>query len=83
MPVGQQIMPVSCNPEDLAGEAACFTCGLSEQQISGIQTYLLAKIAGGSTDPTVLLSEARCFLCLNEDQKRSIQVNLLCKILNL
>lgn len=49
-----------------------------------IQTYLLAQLAGGSTDPSTLANEARCISCMNFSSKQllEIQIYLLCQIAN-
>jgi hypothetical protein len=46
-----------------------------------IQTYLLAVIAGGSTDPGVLAAQAKAFQGLNGRQLE-VQSFLLCQIVN-
>lgn len=73
-------MPVSCTAADLAEAAKCFTC-LSPADHAAIQTYLLATIAGGSTDPATLLAAAKCFTCVPDSELKRIQVYLLCAIL--
>jgi len=62
--------------------AKCFLCGPNEEQRQAIQTYLLAVMAGGSTDPFVLLSDAKCFLCLSREQQVAVQSYLLCQVAN-
>jgi hypothetical protein len=73
-------MPISCTPEDLAAAAKCFSC-LDTQSMLAIQTYLLAVIAGGSTDPGVLAAQAKAFQGLNGRQLE-VQSFLLCQIVN-
>ena len=75
-------MPVSCESNSLLTGAACFGCLDSEQSIA-VQTYLLAVLAGGSLDPQALLEQAVLYLDLTPDQRQSIQVSLLCQIVNL
>jgi hypothetical protein len=75
-------MPLSCTPSDLAAEATCFECQLSDAQRAAIQTYLLAVIAGGSTDPQTLLTAASQFQNLSGVQLAQIQAYLLCAIVN-
>lgn len=71
-------MAISCTAEDLAEAAKCYAC-LTPKQKEAIKTYLLAVIAGGSTDPATLMEEAKCFLCLTEHQLKAIQVYLTCQ----
>lgn len=47
-----------------------------------VQTYLLAVLAGGSTDPNVLAEQAKCFKCLSTTTLLEIQVYLLCQLVN-
>jgi len=74
-------MAVSCEPADLAEAAACFTC-LTREQKELVRLYLLAVIAGGSTDPATLATEAACFVCLDENQKKLVNTYLLCQAAN-
>jgi hypothetical protein len=75
-------MPISCSPSDLAAESSCFECGLSEANRSAIRTRLLAVMAGGSTDPQALLTEASAFQNLTLTQLAQIQAYLLCALVN-
>jgi len=64
-------------------EAKCFSNCLSEQEREAIKTLLLARIAGGSTDPQTLLAAAKCFLnCIPYGFFKPIQTYLLCQIVN-
>jgi hypothetical protein len=64
-------------------EARCFSNCLSEQEREAIKTLLLARIAGGSTDPQTLLASAKCFLtCVPYGFYKAIQAYLLCQIVN-
>lgn len=74
-------MAVSCTPEDLAAAAKCYTNCLSTETMLAVQTYLLAVIAGGSTDPAVLVQEAKAFQALRGRQLE-VQSYLLCQIVN-
>lgn len=73
-------MALTCDASDLAEAAKKFTC-LSPDMREAVKTYLLAVMAGGSTDPAVLMPLAACFKCV-PDQK-ALQNYLLCQILNL
>ena len=75
-------MPLTCTPQALSNEAACFESQLSEAQRSAIQTYLLATISGGSTDPQTLLAAAAQFQNLSGQQLAQISAYLLCAIVN-
>jgi hypothetical protein len=70
---------MACDPESLSISSACFDC-LDDQMMMAIQTYLLAVIAGGSTDPNVLQSEAKAFQGLSHKSNLEIQAYLLCQI---
>lgn len=74
-------MPVTCTTSALAEAAKCFTC-LSPADHAAIQTYLLAVIAGGSTDPATLLASAKCFTCVPDGELKRIGVYLLCQAAN-
>lgn len=72
-------MAISCDTNDLASVAKCFTC-LSPVTQQQVQTYLLALIAGTSTDPDTLADAAKCFDCLSPATLQQVQVYLLCQI---
>jgi hypothetical protein len=74
-------MATECTPSVLVAGAKCFDC-LNGKQRDLIKTYLLAVIAGGSTDPATLLALAKCFDCLSRKQLRMVQAYLLCQIVN-
>ncbi len=74
-------MAISCTPADLAAAAKCFQCLPSEQK-QWIDTYLLAVIAGGSTDPNTLANAAKCFQCIPEGALPRVMAYLLCQIVN-
>lgn len=74
-------MAVSCEPADLAELAKCFMC-LTPDEREAIKTYLLAVIAGGSTDPETLAESAKCFKCMDLPTHKAVQNYLLCQILN-
>jgi hypothetical protein len=73
-------MSISCSPSDLALAAKQFR-GLPPEVRQAIDTYLLAVIAGGSTDPKVLARQAECF-CLPPNVTRNVQAYLLCQAVN-
>lgn len=62
-------------------DSACFQCLTPAQQLS-IQTYLLARDAGGSLDPKTLLKDAtdNGFTTLTPSQNEAISAGLLCDI---
>lgn len=72
-------MAISCSPSDLAQAAKSFK-GLSSGQLQWIDTYLLAVIAGGSTDPETLAEAAKCYQCIPQGMLRRVQAYLLCQI---
>lgn len=73
-------MADSCDTSEFSELAKRFTC-LSPDMREAVKTYLLAVMAGGSTDPAELMAQAVCFKCV-PDQK-ALQNYLLCQILNL
>lgn len=69
-------MPLTISrPAALAAAAACF-CSSPAFQRAQI-TYLLAVLAGGSTDPKALAFAARCWNCVSERMLLADQVYLL------
>lgn len=72
-------MAISCTPADLAAAAKNFQ-GLPSEQKQWIDTYLLAVIAGGSTDPNTLALAAKCYQCIPPGMIRRVQAYLLCQI---
>ena len=75
-------MPVTCTPQSLSDASACFEMQLTDAGRTAIQTYLLAVLAGGSTDPQALLTAATQFGNLSVPQLLQIQAYLLCQIVN-
>ena len=73
-------MAISCTPSDLAVAAKCFCLPSGTQQ--AINTYLLAVIAGGSTDPATLAIAAKNFQGIPPQILIQIQAYLLCQIVN-
>lgn len=73
-------MAVNCDPNALLDAAKCFRCVPDGMQ-AAVQTFLLAVIAGGSTDPEVLMKQAACFRCA-DGMQAEIQTMLLCQIVN-
>ena len=71
----------TCTPAALAEGAKCFQCLPSEQKM-WIDTYLLAVIAGGSTDPETLALAAKNYQGIPPGMLRRIQAYLLCQIVN-
>ena len=71
---------MTCTAQSLTNAAKSFE-SLSERESLAVQTYLLAVIAGGSTDPATLLASAKCF-CLDRKKLMQIQDYLLCQIVN-
>jgi len=74
-------MAVTCTAAALAEAAKCFQC-LQPEQKQWIDTYLLAVIAGGSTDPNVLSRAAATFKGVPDGMILRIQAYLLCQIVN-
>lgn len=75
-------MPAPTTPAELMTLAKCWLASATPEQRSAIQTYLLAVIAGGSTDPATLLAQAKCFVGLPDKTQQAIQTYLLCQIVN-
>jgi hypothetical protein len=70
---------MACDPNTLTTAAKCFQCLSHEQQLM-VQAYLLAVIAGASTNPNVLVKAAAPFQALSEKELLMVQAYLLCKI---
>lgn len=70
---------MACDPNTLTTAAKCFQCLSHEQQLM-VQTYLLAVIAGASTNPETLVVAAKQFQALSEKELLMVQAYLLCKI---
>lgn len=75
--LNQLAMPQSCDPNDLAAAAKCFKC--QSGNLLAIQTYLLAKLAGGSLDPDTLAQQAKAFQGRGANLQE-INTFLYCKI---
>lgn len=69
----------TCTPAALADAAKTFQ-GLSPGQKQAIDTYLLAVIAGGSTDPNTLALAAKDFQGIPPGMLKRVQAYLLCQI---
>lgn len=69
------------DPIALNEAAKCWYC-LEPGELEYVKTYLLAQIAGGSTDPQTLLEASKCFNCLEPGQNKQVQVYLLDQIAN-
>lgn len=68
---------MTCDAQSLETAAAGFE-RLSDHDLLVVQTYLLAQIAGGSTDPRTLLASAVKFEACSEQDLMAIQTYLLC-----
>ena len=78
-------MPIDCSDLDgLADSAKCILESTSPEQRQAMIVYLLATIAGVSTDPTDLASASKCILSsMTIKQMKAAQTQLLCTIVNL
>ena len=74
-------MAITCTPENLMSLSECFLC-LTALERDAIKTYLLAVIAGASTEPATLMASAKCFTCLTPKQLKMLQPYLMCLIAN-
>jgi hypothetical protein len=72
-------MAQSCEPNDLAAAAKCFKC-LSPDTLLQVQTFLLARLAGVTTDPNALAQLAKDFQRLPDATLVEINTLLLCRI---
>lgn len=70
---------MACDPKTLAADAAPFAV-YSEGEHMAVQTYLLAVLAGGSTDPATLVAAAKGFAALDAATLQQVQASLLCSI---
>jgi hypothetical protein len=75
-------MPISCDPGDLIKAAACFDKCIPEGMKPAVITYLLALMAGGSTDPNVLMQQAKTMKTIPAGMQAEVQTYLLCQLVN-
>jgi hypothetical protein len=76
---------ISCEPNDLAVLAKCWTAP-SQIQLKAMQVVLLCRWVNGTTtvcDPNSLAREANCFLALSQLQIEQILTYLWCQLVNL
>jgi len=71
-------MALVCSPQALADAASPFQF-IADPKV--VETYLISRVTGGSVDPQVLVSQSRCYSCL-DGQQIEVQIALLCRILN-
>lgn len=75
-------MAVNCSdPKALLASAACF-CAYRQKEHLMVQTYLLATLVGGSTDPKTLLFNAKEWRGVSEKDLQVVIAYLLCANLN-
>lgn len=76
-------MPISCEPDDLALAATCFS-GLSWRQRQEIRVYLLCTLVNGDTPvdctPDALAAAAACYSKLSSGQLDQIETYLFCQL---
>lgn len=76
-------MPISCDPNDLATAATCFS-ELSWRQRHQIRVYLLCTIVNGDTPvnctPDALAAAAACYAKLSSGQLDQIETYLFCQL---
>lgn len=76
-------MPISCDPNDLATAATCFSA-LSWRQRQQIRVYLLCTLVNGDTPvdctPSALATAAACFNELSAGQLDQIETYLFCQL---
>lgn len=70
---------MACDTNSLINLARTFS-SLGAMQHMQVQTYMLALLAGGSTDPSTLAQAARCFSCLTPAQLQQVKAYLLCQL---
>ena len=69
---------MACDVTTLLRDARCAPC-LSPDENLQVQTFLLASLAGVSTDPNVLMRLAACFSCMSIMQLMQVKSYLLCQ----
>ncbi len=72
-------MPITCTPDDLLPLASVMR-GMSQDQRSYVNTYLLSVMAGVEPDPNAILAAAKCFQCVPEQKLNEMNAYLLCLI---
>jgi hypothetical protein len=76
----QTSMSIACDSQSLATAAAGLEMQLSEAQLVAAQTYLLALIAGQSTNAQSLANLSAPFQSLTIQELLAINAALLCQI---
>ncbi len=74
-------MSISCEPEYLAEQAACFQCVPDGRKLD-LLIYLFAHIGAVTTDPEVLLGLSKCFTCIPPGKKLDVLLYLACQLAN-
>lgn len=71
----------ACDTDNLANLSRCFSC-LNPVQHMEVQTYLLAQLAGMSSDPSTLIQAAREFGSIPVPILQLIKTYLLCSLVS-
>lgn len=76
-------MPISCNPQDLIGNASQFCC-ITGETAQAVKLYLLRHIAGlDDMTPQQLLAASSCWMgCVSSGAYKAVEAYLLCQIAN-
>lgn len=76
-------MPISCNPQDLIGNASQFCC-ITGETAQAVKLYLLRHIAGlDAMTPQELLAASACWMtCVPSGAYKAVEAYLLCQIAN-
>lgn len=74
-------MSVSCEPQDIINEAACFQC-VPEGRKLDLLIYLFVLVAQVNLTPEQLMDLSKCFVCVPPGRKLDVLNYLACQILN-
>lgn len=75
-------MAITCD-STLAGNAACFDCGIPKGMRKAVIIALLCQIAGVEADAVSLLADSSCYQCqIPAGMQPSVIIYLLCAIAN-
>jgi len=75
----------TCSPQSLLDQAACFDCLVSDAQKQLVILVMLKQIVtvvnpSADTSPQGLIDAGRCFDYLQQGQRESAQLQLLCEL---
>lgn len=73
---------IECDANSLANAARCLSSSLGSTSLLAIEVYLLAIMTGQSTDPNVLMEQAKCMKCIPQGLFPAVIASILCRWAN-